>query len=123
MRLLIVDDAVFIRLTLKMMLEKNGYQVVGEAENGSEAILKYNELKPDLVTMDVTMPQMDGITALKAIKRMDPSAKVVMISALGQESTVKEAIISGASGFIVKPFVEEQVIRGLSKFKIATGAV
>lgn len=117
MKVLIVDDAVFIRLTLKMMLEKNGYEVVGEAVNGSEAILKYNELKPDLVTMDITMPQMDGITALKAIKKIDSSAKVVMISAMGQEGTVKEAIISGASGFIVKPFVEDQVMRGLSKFK------
>ncbi|WP_173406241.1 response regulator [Pelosinus sp. UFO1] len=117
MKVLIVDDAVFIRLTLKMMLEKNGYQVVGEAANGAEAILKYNELKPDLVTMDITMPQMDGITALKAIKKMDSSAKVVMISAMGQEATVKDAIVSGANGFIVKPFVEEQVIRGLSKFK------
>ncbi|MBP2627283.1 MAG: response regulator receiver protein [Firmicutes bacterium] len=117
MKVLIVDDAVFIRLTLKAMLEKNGYQVIGEAANGSEAILKYNQLKPDLVTMDITMPQMDGIAALKAIKKMDPSGKVVMISAMGQESTVKEAIIAGANGFIVKPFVEDQVIRGLSKFK------
>lgn len=117
MKILIVDDAVFIRLTLKLMLEKNGYQVAGEAVNGSEAILKYKELRPDLVTMDITMPQMDGITSLKAIKRIDPGAKVVMITALGHESAVKEAILSGASGFIVKPFVEEQVIRGLSKVK------
>jgi len=118
MKVLIVDDAVFMRVTLKMMLEKNGYEVVGEAVNGADAIIKYNELKPDLVTMDITMPQMDGITALKAIKQMNPSAKIVMISAMGQEATVKQAIISGANGFIVKPFVEDQVIRGLSKFKI-----
>lgn len=117
MRVLIVDDAVFIRLTLKLMLEKNGYEVIGEAANGSEAILRYKELKPDLVTMDITMPQMDGITSLKAIKQMDPGAKVVMITALGHEAAVKNAILSGASGFIVKPFVEEQVIRGISKFK------
>ena len=123
MKILIVDDAVFIRLSLKMMLEKNGHEVVGEATNGSEAVLKYNELKPDLVTMDITMPQMDGITALKAIKKMDPSAKVVMISAMGQEATVKDAIMSGANGFIVKPFVEDQVIRGLSKFKTAAGVL
>lgn len=121
MKVLIVDDAIFIRVALKTMLEKNGYQVVGEAANGSEAILKYNELKPDVVTMDITMPQMDGITSLKAIKKMDPSAQVVMISALGQESTLKQAIISGASGFIVKPFVEEQVIRGLCKLKVRGG--
>ena len=117
MKVLIVDDAVFIRLTLKTMLERNGYQVVGEAANGLEAIAKYSELKPDLVTMDITMPQMDGITALKAIKKIDPNAKVIMLSALGQESALKEAILSGASQFIVKPFVEAQVISGLSKFK------
>jgi len=117
MKVLIVDDALFIRRTLKMMLEQNGYEVVGEAENGMEAILKYKELKPDVVTMDVTMPQMDGITALKAIKKMNPSAKVVMITAMGLESTVKEAVLSGANGFIVKPFVQEQVLRGLSAFQ------
>jgi len=117
MRVLIVDDALFIRRTLKMMLEKNGYEVIGEAENGIEGILKYNELKPDLVTMDITMPQMDGLTALKAIKKINPKAKVVMITALGHETTVKETMLSGASGFIVKPFVQEQVLRGLSAFK------
>ena len=117
MSVLIVDDALFIRRTLKMMLEQNGYEVVGEAENGIEAILKYKELKPDLVTMDITMPQMDGLTALRAIKKINPSAKVVMITALGLETTVKEAMLAGASGFIVKPFVQEQVIRGLSAFK------
>lgn len=117
MRVLIVDDALFIRTTLKKMLEQNGYDVVGEAENGLEAVLKYNELKPDLVTMDITMPRMDGLTALKAIKKTNPSAKVVMITALGKEDTVKEAILAGASGFIVKPFVEEQVLRGLGAFK------
>ncbi|HEY3423232.1 MAG TPA: response regulator [Negativicutes bacterium] len=117
MRVLIVDDAVFIRRTLKMMLEQNGYEVVGEAANGLEGVLKYSELKPDLVTMDVTMPQMDGLTALKSIKKINPSAKVVMITALGKEDTVKEAVLSGASGFIVKPFVQEQVLRGLSAFK------
>jgi len=117
MRVLIVDDALFIRKTLKMMLEKNDYEVVGEAENGLEAILKYNELKPDLVTMDITMPKMDGLTALKTIKKINPSAKVIMLTALGREETVKEAMLSGASGFIIKPFVQEQVLRGLSAFK------
>lgn len=117
MNVLIVDDAAFIRLSLKLILEKNGYKVVGEAEHGSEAIIKYHELKPDLVTMDVTMPEMDGITALKAIKKMDPKARIVMISAMGQEGIVKDAVLSGAIGFIIKPFNEEQVVRGLSKLK------
>ncbi|VBB07601.1 Hypothetical protein LUCI_2866 [Lucifera butyrica] len=117
MKVLIVDDAAFIRVTLKMMLEKNGYEVIGDAANGSEAILKYNQHKPDLVTMDITMPVMDGISALKAIKKMNPAAKVVMISAMGQENHVREAVMAGANGFIVKPFVEDQVIRGLSKLQ------
>jgi two-component system chemotaxis response regulator CheY len=117
MNVLIVDDAAFIRGSLKLILENNGYTVVGEAENGSAAIIKYHELKPDLVTMDVTMPEMDGITALKAIKKMDPKARIVMISAMGQEGIVKNAVLSGAIGFIVKPFNEEQVVRGLSKLK------
>lgn len=115
MKVLIVDDAAFIRVSLKMMLERNGYEVVGEAENGLVAIQKYQELQPDLVTMDITMPELDGISALKAIRKLDDMAKVVMISALGQEVHVKEAILSGAKGFIVKPFKEEQVIKGLSK--------
>jgi two-component system chemotaxis response regulator CheY len=117
MKVLIVDDASFIRASLKMMLERNGFEVVGEAENGTTALLKYNELKPDLVTMDITMPIMDGIAALKAIKQVDPQAKVVMISAMGQERFVKDAIVAGACGFILKPFNEEQVVRGLAKFK------
>jgi two-component system chemotaxis response regulator CheY len=117
MRVLIVDDASFIRASLKMVLERNGYQVVGEAENGSVAVAKYNELKPELVTMDITMPEMDGITALRAIKSIDPNAKVIMISAMGMEDKVKDAILSGAAGFIVKPFNEDQVIRGLSKLR------
>lgn len=116
-KVLVVDDASFIRVSLKMMLERNGFEVVGEAENGFAAVRKYSELKPDLVTMDITMPEMDGVTALKQIVEKDPTAKVVMISAMGQESTVKEAVIAGAVGFIVKPFKEEQVIKGLSKFK------
>ncbi len=116
-KVLIVDDASFIRVSLKMMLERNGFEVVGEAENGTVAVRKYLELKPDLVTMDITMPEVDGVTALKSIIQQDPAAKVVMISAMGQESTVKEAVIAGAVGFIVKPFKEEQVIKGLSKFR------
>lgn len=112
---LLVDDASFIRCTLRLMLEKNGYAVAGEAVNGQEAIIKYKELQPDIVTMDITMPEMDGISALKAIKTMDPKATVVMISAMGQELLVKEAIINGANYFLVKPFNEEQVLKTLAR--------
>lgn len=112
-RVLVVDDAVFMRQSLKLMLEKNGYQVVGEAENGKVAIRKYRELHPDLVTMDITMPEMNGIQAVKQIKDIDRNSKVIMITAIGQESFVKEAVVSGASGFIVKPFKEDQVIKAI----------
>lgn len=114
-KVLIVDDANFIRINLKLMLEKNGYEVVGEALNGEEGVKKYEILKPDIVTMDITMPDMNGIDALKAIKKINPQAKVVMISAMGQEAHVKEAVLAGATGFIVKPFNEEQVVKGLSR--------
>ena len=114
-RVLIVDDAAFMRMSLKTILEKNGFQVVGEAENGSVAIKKYKELQPDIVTMDITMPEMDGIQALKEIRQFDSDSKVVMISALGQEVYVREAVMSGAKGFVVKPFKEDYVIQTLSK--------
>jgi len=113
-KVLIVDDASFMRLSLKSMLEKNGFEVVGEAENGLIGIQKYQNLQPDVVTMDITMPELDGIKALQIIKQMNPAAKVVMVSAMGQESFVKEAIINGAKSFIVKPFKEEYVIKTLS---------
>ena len=112
---LIVDDAAFMRVSLKMMLERNGYQVVGEAENGEVGIKKYMELKPDLVTMDITMPDMDGITALKAIMQYDPKACILLVSAMGQQHFVMEAITSGAKGFIVKPFQEEHIVKTSSK--------
>ncbi|MEA4889112.1 MAG: response regulator [Clostridiaceae bacterium] len=112
---LIVDDAAFMRVTIKNMLEKNGYTVVGEAENGKVGVVKYNELKPDLVTLDITMPEMDGLTALKMIMQIDPAAKVVMMTAMGQQAMVKEAVMTGAKGFIVKPFKEDTVISALSK--------
>ncbi|EGD52010.1 response regulator receiver protein [Thermoanaerobacter ethanolicus JW 200] len=114
-KVLIVDDATFMRMILKTLLKKNGFEVVGEAENGVVAIEKYKELKPDIVTMDITMPEMDGVQALKEIRAFDPNAKVVMISALGQELYVKEAVMFGAKGFIVKPFKEDYVIQTLSK--------
>lgn len=112
---LIVDDAAFMRMSLKMMLERNGYQVIGEAENGEVGIKKYKELQPDIVTMDITMPEMDGIAALKAIRQHDPQACVLLVSAMGQQHFVMEAITSGAKGFIVKPFQEEHIVKTLSK--------
>lgn len=114
-RVLIVDDAAFIRFALKTMLEKHGFEVVGEAENGAIGVAKYEALQPDLITMDITMPEMTGIEALKAIRQKNPRAKVVMVSAMGQESFVKEAIMNGASHFLVKPLVEEKVISTLMK--------
>lgn len=114
-KVLIVDDAMFMRLSIRLMLEKNGFEIAGEAENGALGVQLYKELKPDLVTMDITMPEMTGIEALKEIKTFDPSAKVIMLSAMGQESMVKEAIISGAKTFIVKPFNEEHVVKTINQ--------
>jgi two-component system chemotaxis response regulator CheY len=114
-RVLIVDDAIFMRMKLKDILEKNGFQVVAEAQNGIEAIEKYKAEMPDLVTMDITMPEMDGITALKAIRQMDPKAKVIMCSAKGQQTMVMDAIQAGAMDFIVKPFDNDRVIESLNK--------
>lgn len=113
--ILIVDDAAFMRMKLKDILEKNGYNVIGEAENGSEAVSLYQELNPDLVTMDITMPEMDGIEALKKIKDADSSAKVIMCSAMGQQGMVMDAIKAGAIDFIVKPFDTARVIESLGK--------
>ena len=113
--ILISDDAAFMRMMIKDILTKNGYNVVGEAENGAKAVEKYNELKPDLVLMDITMPEMDGIAALKAIKSTDPNATVIMCSAMGQQAMVIEAIQSGAKDFIVKPFQADRVIEAVKK--------
>ena len=110
---LIVDDAAFMRMAIKKVLVKHGFDVVGEAENGQVGISKYMECRPDIVTMDITMPEMTGIDALKNIRQYDPNAKVVMVSAMGQESLVKEAILSGAKSFIVKPYKEEHIIQTL----------
>lgn len=114
-KVLIVDDAAFMRMALRSMLEKNGFEVIGEAENGAVGVRRYKECHPDLVTMDITMPEMNGIEALKEIKAHDPNAKAVMVSALGQESYIKEAIMLGAQYFIVKPFKEDHVIEILNK--------
>ncbi|MGI5936498.1 MAG: response regulator [Oscillospiraceae bacterium] len=114
-KIMIVDDAAFMRITIKNMLKKSSHEVVGEAENGKVAVERYKLLNPDIVTMDITMPEMDGITALKEIMKIDPSAKVIMVSAMGQEAMVREAVINGAKGFIVKPFKEEGIISAIDK--------
>ena len=113
--ILIVDDAAFMRMMIKDILSKNGYNVAGEAENGKIAVDKYNEVKPDLVLMDITMPEMDGIQALKAIKGNDPNAQVIMCSAMGQQAMVIESIQSGAKDFIVKPFQADRVLEAVKK--------
>ncbi|MEN6349067.1 MAG: response regulator [Syntrophomonas sp.] len=112
---LIVDDAMFMRHSLRQILEKNSYKVIGEAENGLKALIQYKELSPDIVTMDITMPEMDGIEAVRLLKKIDSQVKVIMISAMGQESMVRDAIVAGAQGFLVKPFKEEDVLRSLSR--------
>ena len=112
---MICDDAAFMRMMIKDILTKNGYNVAGEAENGAKAVEKYAELKPDLVLMDITMPEMDGIEALKKIKASDPSASVIMCSAMGQQAMVIESIQSGAKDFIVKPFQADRVIEAVQK--------
>ena len=112
---LIVDDAAFMRMMIRDILTKNGLEVIGEAEHGAAAVEKFKELKPDIVTMDITMPEMDGITALKEILAVDSTAKVVMCSAMGQQAMVIEAIQAGAKDFIVKPFKPERVIDAIKK--------
>ena len=112
---LICDDAAFMRMMIKDILTKNGYNVSGEAENGVKAVEKYKELSPDLVLMDITMPEMDGIQALKEIKKQDSGAKVIICSAMGQQAMVIESIQAGAKDFIVKPFQAERVIEAVKK--------
>ena len=113
--ILICDDAAFMRIMIKDILTKNGYNVVGDAENGAKGVEKFNELKPDLVLMDITMPEMDGIAALKAIKANDPGASVIMCSAMGQQAMVIESIQAGAKDFIVKPFQADRVLEAVQK--------
>ena len=114
-RVLVVDDAAFMRMMIKDILTKNGYDVVGEAVDGTQAVDKYQELHPDLVTMDITMPEMDGIEALKQIRLIDPNAKVVMCSAMGQQAMVIDAIQAGARDFVVKPFQADRVLESIRK--------
>jgi len=114
-RILIVDDAAFMRMMIRDILTKNGYEVVGEAENGAVAINKYRELVPDLVIMDITMPEMDGIQAVKEIRKINGNSQIIMCSAMGQQAMVIESIQAGARDFIVKPFQAERVIEAVKK--------
>jgi two-component system chemotaxis response regulator CheY len=113
-KILVVDDAEFLRLRISNMLTEDGHEVL-ESENGVQAVKMYQGETPDIVLMDITMPEMDGLTALKEIRSHDPKAKVVMLTALGQESIVLEAIKSGAKDFIVKPFERDRVITSINK--------
>jgi two-component system chemotaxis response regulator CheY len=112
---LIVDDALFMRMMIKDILSKDGLEVIGEAENGVEAVKKYAELRPDLVTMDIVMPEMDGIEAVRNIMKLDPSARVLMCSAMGQQPLVVEALEAGAKDFIIKPFQPAKVVEAVRK--------
>ena len=113
---LVVDDAAFMRLNLKNIIEKLGFDVIGEAENGKEGIEKYKELEPDLVTMDITMPEMDGLDATKKIMNLDDEANIIMCSAMGQQNMVIDAIEAGAKDFIVKPFDEDRIKEALQDY-------
>jgi len=113
-KILIADDSLFMRQMLKEILPKDLFEIVGEASTGKEAVEQYKALKPDLVTMDITMPDMDGITAVAKIKELDSKAKIVMVSAMGQKPMVKGALEAGASDFIVKPFDKDRIINTLS---------
>jgi two-component system chemotaxis response regulator CheY len=113
--ILIVDDAAFMRMMIRDILTKNGYEVIGEAENGGRAIEKYRELLPDLVIMDITMPEVNGIEAVREIRKLNPDSQVIMCSAMGQQAMVIESIQAGARDFIVKPFQAERVIEAVKK--------
>lgn len=114
-KILIVDDAAFMRMMIKDILSKNGFEIAGEAADGAQAVQMYQETQPDLVTMDITMPEMDGIMALKEIKKVNPQAKIIMCSAMGQQAMVIDAIQAGAKDFIVKPFQADRVLEAINK--------
>lgn len=113
--ILICDDAAFMRMMIKDILTKNGYEIAGEAENGAVAVDKYADTKPDLVMMDITMPEKDGIQALKEIRSKDSGANIIMCSAMGQQAMVIESIQAGAKDFIVKPFQPDRVLEAVRK--------
>ena len=112
---LVCDDAVFMRTMVSDILSQAGFTVVGEAENGKQAVEKYRQLKPDLVTMDIIMPEMGGIEAVKKITQMDPGARILMCSAMGQQSLVQEALQAGARDFVVKPFQPSRVLEAVQR--------
>ncbi|MGA2639664.1 MAG: response regulator [Spirochaetia bacterium] len=112
---LIVDDLAFIKIVLRDIIEKAGFRVVGEASNGEQAITMYQDTRPDVVLMDITMPGMDGLTALKKIREVDQTARVIICSALGQQQLIVQAIQLGAKDFIVKPFQPQRVVSALKK--------
>lgn len=114
-RVMVCDDAAFMRMLIKDILVKNGYEIAAEAENGLKAVERYPEAKPDLVLMDITMPEIDGIEAVRRIKALDPNANVIMCSAMGQQAMVIEAIQAGAKDFIVKPFQADRVLEAVRK--------
>ncbi len=114
-RVLVVDDAAFMRKMVSDALTKGGHEVVGEGANGEEAVTQYQELKPELTTLDITMPEKDGLQALKDIMTLDPNARIIMCSALGQESKVLEAVKAGAKDFVVKPFQPDRVLDAVGK--------
>lgn len=114
-RVLITDDAMFMRLMIKTTLSEGGHEIVAEATNGREAVEQYEKHLPDFVTMDITMPEMDGIEAVKRIVRAHPDAKIMMCSAMGQESLVAEAIQAGAKSFVIKPFLRDKVLEEVAK--------
>jgi two-component system, chemotaxis family, chemotaxis protein CheY len=114
-RVLVVDDAAFMRKMVSDALNSGGHEIVGEAANGAEAVERFQELRPDVMTLDITMPEKDGLTALKEIIAVDPGAKVIMCSALGQESKVLESIKLGAKDFVVKPFQADRVLSAIDK--------
>jgi two-component system chemotaxis response regulator CheY len=114
-RVLVVDDAAFMRKLLTDALTNGGHEVVGEAGNGIEAVARWQELRPELTTLDITMPEKDGLTALAEIMAIDPSAKIIMCSALGQEGKVLEAVKLGAKDFVVKPFQPPRVLEAVEK--------
>lgn len=114
-RVLIVDDAMFMRMTIKKMLEAHGHSVAGEVGNGVEAVKKYMEIKPDVVLLDITMPEMNGVEALKRIREVDAKAKVIICSAMGQQEMVAQAIQNGAKDFVVKPFEESRLVAAVNR--------
>ncbi|MGQ9664937.1 MAG: response regulator [bacterium] len=115
MRILVVDDAMFMRRMLTDILEKGGHTVCGVASTGKEAVERYKELKPELVTMDIIMPDMSGIEAVKEIKKIDPKAKILMVSAMGQQALVLEAVQAGAIDYVVKPFQPSRVLESIER--------